>query len=52
MKAASLPADALSAENAIVILNEHHRVPFVIDPVTATNWMKQQLQILNLPNDH
>ena len=43
-KAAGLPADALSMENAIVIVNEQHRVPFIIAPaMTATNWLKQHL---------
>ena len=43
-KASGLPGDALSMENAIVIVNESQRVPFIIDPaMTATNWLKQHL---------
>tara|TARA_B110000091_G_scaffold199866_1_gene230119 strand:- start:810 stop:8225 length:7416 start_codon:yes stop_codon:yes gene_type:complete len=53
-KAEGLPSDALSMENAMVILapsgkgNGHgrtpKRVPFIIDPATtATNWLKTHL---------
>ena len=44
-KAEGLPADALSMQNAVIILNDNGgRVPFIIDPaVTATNWLKKNL---------
>ena len=43
-KAEGLPADALSMENALVILNPGQRCPFIIDPSqTATTWLKHHL---------
>ena len=43
-KAGGLPADALSMENALVILNPGQRCPFIIDPSqTATTWLKSHL---------
>ena len=47
-KAEGLPSDALSMENAMVILaphgNQPRRVPFIIDPATtATQWLKKHL---------
>ena len=42
-KKEGLPADNLSMENAIYILNSS-RTPLIIDPATqATNWLKQSL---------
>lgn len=49
-KAEGLPSDALSMENAMVILappgtNGKRRVPFIIDPATtATQWLKNHLK--------
>jgi dynein heavy chain 2 len=43
-KKEGLPADALSMENAIIILNSV-RTPLIIDPATqATEWLKKSLQ--------
>lgn len=43
-KAAGLPADELSMENAVVILESEQRVPFIIDPATtATSWLERHL---------
>ena len=45
-KAEGLPSDALSMENAMVILapGSRTRVPFIIDPATAaTNWLKAHM---------
>ena len=47
-KAEGLPSDALSMENAMVILapssKKSRRVPFIIDPATtATSWLKRHL---------
>ena len=40
-KSMSLPADDLSQENALVIINAVERVPFIIDPASAaTEWLK------------
>jgi dynein heavy chain 2 len=42
-KKEGLPADRLSQENAIVILNAI-RTPYIIDPATqATDWLKKSL---------
>lgn len=44
-KAKGLPADTLSMQNAVVILNSTSRAPFIIDPATqATKWLQQHLQ--------
>lgn len=43
-KKEGLPADTLSMENAIMILNSN-RTPLVIDPATqATEWLKYSLK--------
>ena len=43
-KALGLPADDLSQENGLVIVNSHDRVPFIIDPASAcTEWLKAVL---------
>ena len=43
-KKEGLPADILSQENAIMILNTH-RTPLIIDPAPqATGWLKQSLK--------
>lgn len=43
-KADGLPGDALSMENALVILHSELRTPFIIDPATAaTRWLQRHL---------
>lgn len=43
-KKEGLPADTLSMENAIMILNTN-RTPLIIDPATqATEWLKQSIK--------
>ena len=43
-KKEGLPADTLSMENAIMIINAN-RTPLIIDPAaSATEWLKQQLK--------
>ena len=43
-KAMGLPADELSQENGLVIVNSPDRVPFIIDPASAcTDWLKSVL---------
>lgn len=43
-KSEGLPADELSMENAIMILNSL-RTPLIIDPTTAaTEWLKKSLK--------
>lgn len=45
-KAEGLPADGLSAQNAVVILNSTSRSPLIIDPSTqASEWLKQHLKV-------
>ena len=43
-KKAGLPADSLSQENSIIILNSSFRFSFIIDPSSsATNWLTNHL---------
>lgn len=43
-KAMGLPADDLSQENGLVIVNTPDRVPFIIDPASVcTDWLKSVL---------
>lgn len=45
-KAEGLPADGLSAQNAVVILNSTSRSPLIIDPSTqASEWLKSHLRV-------
>jgi dynein heavy chain 2 len=45
-KARGLPADILSMENSLVILNSESRCPFIIDPASsATAWLTNQLAL-------
>jgi hypothetical protein len=45
-KAEGLPADNLSSQNAVVILNSTARSPLIIDPSTqASEWLKQHLKV-------
>nr|BCL66104.1 cytoplasmic dynein 1b heavy chain [Volvox africanus] len=45
-KAEGLPADALSSQNAVVILNSTSRSPLIIDPSTqASEWLKAHLRV-------
>ncbi|KAG2486208.1 hypothetical protein HYH03_015170 [Edaphochlamys debaryana] len=45
-KSEGLPADGLSAQNAVVILNSTSRSPLIIDPSTqASEWLKNHLKI-------
>ena len=46
-KKEKLPADSLSMENAIMILNSL-KTPLIIDPATqATEWLKSSLRATN-----
>lgn len=46
-KKEKLPADSLSMENAIMILNSL-KTPLIIDPATqATEWLKRSLKSTN-----
>jgi dynein heavy chain 2, cytosolic len=43
-KSMGLPADELSQENGLVIVNSPDRVPFIIDPASScTDWLKSVL---------
>nr|ADI46856.1 DHC1bf [Volvox carteri f. nagariensis] len=45
-KAEGLPADMLSSQNAVVILNSTSRSPLIIDPSTqASEWLKTHLRV-------
>nr|BBC28429.1 cytoplasmic dynein 1b heavy chain [Yamagishiella unicocca] len=45
-KAEGLPADGLSAQNAVVILNSTSRSPLIIDPSTqASEWLNAHLRV-------
>ncbi|KXZ45909.1 DHC7 protein [Gonium pectorale] len=45
-KAEGLPADGLSAQNAVVILNSTSRSPLIIDPSTqASEWLNTHLKV-------
>ncbi|GFR50179.1 hypothetical protein Agub_g12346, partial [Astrephomene gubernaculifera] len=45
-KAEGLPADGLSAQNAVVILNSTSRSPLIIDPSTqASEWLNAHLKL-------
>jgi dynein heavy chain 2 len=46
-KKEGLPADSLSIENGIIILNTA-RTPLIIDPATqASEWLKRSLKKVN-----
>nr|ADI46936.1 DHC1bm [Volvox carteri f. nagariensis] len=45
-KAEGLPADSLSSQNAVVILNSTSRSPLIIDPSTqASGWLNAHLRV-------
>eukprot|EP00753_Platysulcus_tardus_P014516 PLAT4386.4.p1 GENE.PLAT4386.4~~PLAT4386.4.p1 ORF type:complete len:4448 (-),score=2754.09 PLAT4386.4:79-13422(-) len=51
-KAAGLPADSLSMENALVILNARRAPPFIIDPAqAATRWLQAHLSAAGAAGD-
>ncbi|GLI62890.1 cytoplasmic dynein 1b heavy chain [Volvox africanus] len=46
-KAEGLPADALSSQNAVIILNSTSRSPLIIDPSTqASEWLNSHLRVI------
>lgn len=47
-KTRELPADILSVENAIIILNSKERTPFIIDPSSvSSSWLEKELKSRN-----